>query len=152
MLQIAAREAPQDRFGFCRTQAQRRRILGISQQAASRIGAAYFCWSHLGASYAKLKDKDKAFESLTKVLNAGNSLVATLTSAPDLTSLRDDARFKELLTLSHRLTKTCLYQAEHRQFDFWIGEWNVQNPQVQPVGSSSIQRIEDGCANLATKP
>jgi hypothetical protein len=38
-----------------------------------------------------------------------------------------------------------LYQQEHKQFDFWIGEWNVQNSQGQPVGTSSIQRIENGC-------
>jgi hypothetical protein len=41
-----------------------------------------------------------------------------------------------------------MYREENRQFDFWIGEWNVQNPQGQQVGTSSIQRIENGCIIL----
>ena len=101
-----------------------------------------------GASYTKLNNKDKAFEWLTKAVNAGFSQIAKLTKDPDLASLREDARFKELLDLGDRLTKPCLYQSEHKQFEFWIGEWNVQNPQGQQVGTSSIQRIETGCVIL----
>ena len=35
--------------------------------------------------------------------------------------------------------------AEHRQFDFWVGEWNVTNPDGSPAGTSRIERILDGC-------
>ncbi len=35
---------------------------------------------------------------------------------------------------------------EHRQFDFWIGSWNVFNPQGQQVGSSSIETGNGGCS------
>ena len=36
---------------------------------------------------------------------------------------------------------------EHRQFDFWIGEWEVfAGPQGdRPVGSNRIERSENGC-------
>jgi len=34
---------------------------------------------------------------------------------------------------------------EHRQFDFWIGEWTVTNPQGQPAGNSVITTTLDGC-------
>jgi len=120
------------------------------QQASEKLQPPIkaFAMYNAGASYAKLNDKDKAFEWLTKALNAGFGRVAALTSDSDLMSLRDDARFKELLALGDRLTKPCLYQAEHKQFDFWVGEWNVQNPQGQQVGTSSIQRIENGCVIL----
>lgn len=37
---------------------------------------------------------------------------------------------------------------EYRQFDFWIGEWDVVNPQGDTVGASRIERIEGGCALL----
>jgi len=36
--------------------------------------------------------------------------------------------------------------AEHRQFDFWIGEWEVRNPQGKVAGTSRITSILDGCA------
>ncbi len=35
--------------------------------------------------------------------------------------------------------------AEYRQLDFWIGKWDVQNAQGQPVGESSIQLILGRC-------
>jgi hypothetical protein len=36
----------------------------------------------------------------------------------------------------------------HRQFDFWIGEWNVTTPDGQPAGRNTIRGIEDGCVIL----
>ncbi len=37
---------------------------------------------------------------------------------------------------------------EYRQFDFWVGEWDVVNPKGDTVGRSRIERIEGGCAIL----
>jgi len=34
---------------------------------------------------------------------------------------------------------------KHRQFDFWIGEWDVTNPQGQPAGRSVITQTLNGC-------
>jgi len=35
---------------------------------------------------------------------------------------------------------------EHRQFDFWIGEWEVTTPNGTPAGRNRIESILDGCA------
>lgn len=35
---------------------------------------------------------------------------------------------------------------EHRQFDFWIGKWKVENPEGKLAGHSRIESILDGCA------
>lgn len=40
--------------------------------------------------------------------------------------------------------KPCVEKTENRQFDFWIGEWVVTS-QGQPVATSKIQSIVDGC-------
>jgi hypothetical protein len=37
-------------------------------------------------------------------------------------------------------------RAEYRQFDFWIGAWDVFNPQGTKVGTNSIDSILGGCA------
>lgn len=37
---------------------------------------------------------------------------------------------------------------EHRQFDFWVGEWDVFNPAGKHVGASSIRLILGGCVVL----
>ncbi|MGH7720890.1 MAG: hypothetical protein ACREON_18845, partial [Gemmatimonadaceae bacterium] len=34
---------------------------------------------------------------------------------------------------------------EHRQFDFWIGEWDVLSPTGAPLGKNTITRILKGC-------
>ena len=47
-----------------------------------------------------------------------------------------------------RAPQPCLSQPEHRQFDFWVGEWNVQNARGRRVGTSRIERAEDGCVIL----
>ena len=35
---------------------------------------------------------------------------------------------------------------EHRQFDFWIGDWDVTNPAGKPAGHNRIESILGGCA------
>lgn len=37
-------------------------------------------------------------------------------------------------------------QPECRQFDFWIGEWDVTTPDGKPAGTNSIRRVLNGCA------
>jgi hypothetical protein len=36
-------------------------------------------------------------------------------------------------------------KAEHRQFDFWIGDWDVVNPKGEPAGTNVIKPILGGC-------
>lgn len=38
--------------------------------------------------------------------------------------------------------------AEHRQFDFWIGDWEVFRPDGQKVGENRIELVAGGCALL----
>jgi hypothetical protein len=38
--------------------------------------------------------------------------------------------------------------AAHKQFDFWVGDWNVFNAQGQQVGTNRISRASAGCALL----
>lgn len=35
--------------------------------------------------------------------------------------------------------------AEHREFDFWVGEWKVTTPDGKPAGRNRIERILGGC-------
>ena len=38
--------------------------------------------------------------------------------------------------------------AEHRQFDFWIGRWDVLNAEGELVGHNDVSRIAGGCGLL----
>lgn len=35
---------------------------------------------------------------------------------------------------------------EHRQFDFWLGDWNVHTPDGKLVGANRIEKGYGGCA------
>ncbi len=35
---------------------------------------------------------------------------------------------------------------EHRQFDFWVGEWHVTTPDGKHAGDSRIEKVLGGCA------
>jgi hypothetical protein len=35
---------------------------------------------------------------------------------------------------------------EHRQFDFWVGEWDVTTPDGRLAGTNRIRSIDGGCA------
>ena len=36
--------------------------------------------------------------------------------------------------------------AVHRQFDFWVGDWDVTTQDGKPAGKNVIKVIQDGCA------
>jgi hypothetical protein len=41
-------------------------------------------------------------------------------------------------------SKPCI-ASEHRQFDFWLGDWDVTTPDGKPSGTNSIKPILGGC-------
>jgi hypothetical protein len=36
--------------------------------------------------------------------------------------------------------------AAYKQFDFWVGEWEVQTPKGTAAGENKVEKILDGCA------
>jgi len=100
---------------------------------------------NLACAHALSGHKDEAFVWLNKSLEAGFSQPQLLESDTDLTSLRDDQRFKHVWDVADQNARPCEYSEQHRRFDFWIGEWDVFNPQGQQIGSNEIEKILNGC-------
>ena len=48
-------------------------------------------------------------------------------------------------TAAQNATPPACATAEHRQFDFWIGDWEVRDPQGKIVGHNRIERAHEGC-------
>jgi len=96
--------------------------------------------------YGKLQDTAKAVETVDRLLNAGFANVQVLRTHPDLEALRAEPRFAEAIARVEKAAHPCAYQPEYRQFDFWIGEWDVFVTGTQnQSGTSSIQLILDSC-------
>lgn len=103
---------------------------------------------NVACAYARLKQKAKAIEWLEKAVSNNLSPFTNIAADQDLAVLSSDPRFKELVTTLDRKRRPCIYSESARQFDFWIGEWDVFNPQGQKAGTSAIQQIADGCGIL----
>lgn len=103
---------------------------------------------NVGCAYARLTQKDKAIEWLEQAVSNNLSPFTNIAADPDLAGLSAEPRFKELASTLDKKRRPCMYSDSARQFDFWIGEWDVFTPQGQKAGASIIQQISDGCGIL----
>lgn len=110
--------------------------LGFAR-ATTRYGAA--------AAHARLGNVERAFQWLGGALDTGFRSVEALESDEDLASLRGDPRFRLVVERADRAARPCAYDEHYEEFDFWLGEWEVYSQQGRLVGTSMIQKIENGC-------
>jgi len=133
--------------------------LGVSRHALGRLPQAITAYEkanslgylpgqvafRLARATAASGQKDAAFKWLQTAVAAGFLQRNLLYSEKDLRGLLDDPRFAEVLTSMDKAAHPCLNSLEFRQFDFWLGEWDVKNGQQQTIAQSSIQLILDQC-------
>ena len=99
----------------------------------------------LARAYARSGNKVKALEAIDKSTTMGGITPEKLLAEKDFAAWKDDAGFKDMVKKSDLAVNPCKANPEFRQFDFWIGEWDVKTPQGQPAGSSSVQLILGEC-------
>jgi tetratricopeptide (TPR) repeat protein len=101
---------------------------------------------NLAAVRASMGDSEKAFTALRASVRAGFAQPDQMISDTDLQSLRNDSRFATLVEQAKHNQVPCNYTAENRQFDFWVGEWNViPTSGGPPQGSSRIEKELGNC-------
>lgn len=105
--------------------------------------------SRLARVYALRNEKEKAFNSLENALKAGYKLAGELQDHKDFDALRGDARYSSFITRATTNAMPCLADKQFREFDFWIGEWDVYpNGANVIVGHSKIEMASGGCMIL----
>lgn len=93
-------------------------------------------------AHAALGDADAAIEALFAMAETGAVAAQIARSTPELAALSEHPRYDAAL---HAL-RACR-SPEHRQFDFWLGDWDVfsrQAPQ-RPPSRNRISSREGGC-------
>jgi hypothetical protein len=92
--------------------------------------------------YGDAKDRAKALVELQKVIDSGNGgrMRPVVLSSSEFAQWKDDAEFQKLV----KEMAPCRSQ-EYRQFDFWVGDWDVHTPNGPSVGHNVVTLEQDGC-------
>jgi hypothetical protein len=98
---------------------------------------------NLACTYTKMGDSTQAFAWLEKAVAAGYRGTESMKQDEDLAPLRSSAHFASIVRRVEWNERPCAHLAENRQFDFWVGEWDVKSPEGSPAGKSSIT-VENG--------
>ena len=99
----------------------------------------------LTRAYARVGNKDKMLSTLEMSLMMGGIPADQLTTEKDFGPWLNDPAFKDIVRRSDLAAHPCKASQEFRQFDFWIGEWEVHGPQGAAAGTSSVQLMLDQC-------
>lgn len=148
--QVISQSEPQNwnakmRLGVSMTRLGRQKEALLVLEEANKIGNNFQTKYSLSSTYAKDGNIDKAFQWLDSALVNGFAQLTVFESDAGFNALKNDKRY---VTYHERLLRSvypCRYSIEARQFDFWIGEWDVKNTQGQPAGKSKIELLLGDC-------
>jgi len=113
---------------------------------AGQAGAGPFSEYGKAAVFAAMHQPEKALASLGRAVQQGYADPDALATDPNLLALRNDPGFAKIVEQAKKNQRPCAYTPENRQFDFWLGEWNVSTTEGGiPSGSSKIELILGDC-------
>jgi dienelactone hydrolase len=89
-------------------------------------------------------DHDAAIALLQQMVAGGYPQAEALNAENDFLAIRADSRWPEIVDKARRNQHPCANAPQYRQFDYWLGEWDVE-VRGQRTARSSIQLILDDC-------
>jgi len=105
--------------------------------------------SRLARVYSVKKENDKSFQSLDRALQLGYANLNELDTQKEFDNVRTDSRFSEIVKRANINAYPCMGNAQARQFDFWIGEWDAYvRGTTNLAGHSKIEMASGGCMIL----
>jgi|GEM_PF-502128 len=113
---------------------------------AHRVAAAFprykvLATYNLACAYALKKEKSQCLKTLKEAVDAGfKRRQGLLRDDTDFAFVKDDPEFKRLEKLSTPKKPKNL----NRQFDFWVGSWDVFNKSGTKVGHNTISKSQNG--------
>jgi hypothetical protein len=136
-------------IGLKRHQEARAHLVAAESLGTPAVQSAF----RLALVHGALGSTDDAFRELRRATDGGLAVApVALDTDPDVARLKSDARFAQFMTALDRNARPCMHDDRHRDFDFWLGTWDVRpNGQPQaPPGSNVITKVHNGCVVLET--
>lgn len=116
-------------------------FMHADESATMQVNVRY----NLACITALLGNKEESFAWLNKALDSGFAGIRQLETDADLNLLRRDTRFADALRRCDQNARPCEYDDRYRQFDFWLGDWEVYNTVGTRVGTNRIEKAVQGC-------
>ncbi|HEX6573749.1 MAG TPA: tetratricopeptide repeat protein [Gemmatimonadaceae bacterium] len=140
---------PYIRLGVALTELGRydeaRKQIAVAERKGAPVLQTAFRLALIEAASGKI---DEAFVELKRATDAGLPLIPIPgDSLRPMQKIKADARFAKFLTDIDRNARPCMYDAKFKEFDFWVGTWDVR-PRLAPTNPparSEITKIDDGC-------
>lgn len=139
--------------------------VGMARQALNELDPAVLAYEQalalqfqpatatyrLARVHALKGNVDRAFSYLDQLVPTRSVPAAVLDTVADFASIRRDPRFQKILDRINALRFPCRAMPEARQFDFWIGDWDVTpfqapaGPGAPLLGTNRIEAILEHC-------
>jgi hypothetical protein len=125
-----------------------RRELAVAERRGAAAPQVAFRRALIAAAQNRL---DSAFAQLKLATDAGmGSLPIPGDSLTPMRKLKSDSRFAAFTEAMDRNARPCMHDDKYKQFDFWLGTWDVRPRGVVggPASRNVITKIENGCVVL----
>lgn len=136
------------RIGVCHSSLEQwdRAVTAYRHAEAAGIPPSFSRYN-LICAFARAGRINSALVNLERLAATGYGQIAQLEGDADLAAVRADARFAPILEQVRRNATPCAFAPESREFDFWIGDWEVHNNQgaAVVVGHSHVELILGEC-------
>jgi len=90
-------------------------------------------------------DKTAAVEVLQGLADGGFTAVGVITGDAELATLDGVDAYDDLVAAMSKVAYPCEHDTKFQEFDFWIGEWDVQVANGTPAGQNVITSEQRGC-------
>ena len=120
-----------------------------AQQALDKAADQQFSAVRIGIERARVyvfnNEREAAIAELQKVFSSGFVAVGVYQNDPIINSLSGQAAYDEMIEAMSVQAYPCEHQQKFRDFDFWIGDWEVRSSNGSLQGNNNIQAAERGC-------
>ena len=103
----------------------------------------------IAQALAEQMKPDAAIAELMRSAGGGQPVAAsTIDSDPHFASLKSHAKWQSVLDAFDAVVRPCMHNPKFREFDFWVGDWDVRAtgaPAAGPASRNNITLEENGC-------
>ncbi len=106
-------------------------------------------YSRMARINALMNHTDAVLSNIDSAVVYGYVSFGELDSLKEYKTLRDNGDFKKRREKIYFIANPCMADPKAREFDFWVGRWNVYTTGTKTlVGHSLVQVVSGGCALL----